>query len=62
MGTNIQKVAIIGTGFLGTQIAILSACSGYKVSAYDIDEGAFHRALQKIKDFISIHCGHKQRF
>jgi 3-hydroxybutyryl-CoA dehydrogenase len=54
MGTNIRKVAVIGTGFLGTQIAILSACSGYKVSAYDIDEGSFNRALQNIKGLIKI--------
>lgn len=54
MGTNIQKVAVVGTGFLGTQIAILSACSGYKVSVYDIDEGSFNRALQNIKDLINI--------
>jgi 3-hydroxybutyryl-CoA dehydrogenase len=52
MGKNIQKVALVGTGFLGTQIAILSTCFGYKVSVYDIDEGAFHRALQNIVDFI----------
>ena len=54
MGTNIRKVAVIGTGFLGTQIAILSACSGYKVSAYDIDEGSFNRAVQNIKGLIKI--------
>jgi 3-hydroxybutyryl-CoA dehydrogenase len=54
MGTNIQKVAVVGTGFLGTQIAILSACFGYKVAVYDIDEGSFNRALQNIKDLIKI--------
>lgn len=54
MGTNIQKVAVIATGFLGTQIAILSACFGYKVSAYDIDDRSFNRALQNIKGLIKI--------
>lgn len=54
MGTNIRKVAVIGTGFLGTQIAILSAGSGYKVSAYDIDDRSFNRALQNIKGLIKI--------
>jgi 3-hydroxybutyryl-CoA dehydrogenase len=54
MGKNIQKVALVGTGFLGTQIAILSTCFGYKVSVYDIDEGSFNRALQNIKDLIKI--------
>lgn len=54
MGTNIRKVAVIGTGFLGTQIAILSACFGYKVSAYDVDDRSFNRALQNIKGLIKI--------
>lgn len=54
MEANIRKVAVIGTGFLGTQIAILSAGSGYKVSAYDIDDRSFNRALQNIKGLIKI--------
>jgi 3-hydroxybutyryl-CoA dehydrogenase len=41
---NIQKVAVIGTGTLGTQIAIQAACFGYAVSAYDIDRESFLRS------------------
>ena len=49
MEKKIHKVAIVGTGILGTQIAILAACFGYEVSAFDTDEGSFTRGLQKLK-------------
>lgn len=41
---NIQKVAVVGTGTLGTQIAIQTACFGYTVSAYDIDRESLPRS------------------
>ena len=37
MKPKIRKVAVIGTGTLGTQIAVHSAYHGYEVSAYDAD-------------------------
>ncbi|MCJ7546455.1 MAG: 3-hydroxyacyl-CoA dehydrogenase NAD-binding domain-containing protein [Deltaproteobacteria bacterium] len=41
---NFQKVAVIGTGTLGTQIAIQAACFGYTISAYDVDRESFLRS------------------
>jgi 3-hydroxybutyryl-CoA dehydrogenase len=52
MDKKIQKVAVVGTGTLGTQIAILSTCFGYEVSAFDIDEGSFNKVVQNLKSFI----------
>lgn len=54
MVDKIRKVSIIGTGTLGTQIAILAACYDYEVSAYDSDEGALEEALHKLKTTINI--------
>ena len=50
----IRKVAIIGTGTLGTQIAMLVASYGYEVSSYDIDEASFKRVLDTLKTSIKI--------
>jgi 3-hydroxybutyryl-CoA dehydrogenase len=41
---SIQKVAVIGTGTLGTQIAVQVARFGYTIAAYDIDRDAFARS------------------
>ena len=49
MEKKIQKVAVIGTGILGSQIAALSASFGYQVLTYDTDESSFHRGLQNIR-------------
>lgn len=45
----IQNVAVVGTGILGTQIAIQAACHQYRVTAYDIDDMAFARVLERLK-------------
>lgn len=50
MEKEIRRVAVIGTGTLGTQIAILAAFFGYEVSAYDTDEDSFGRVKQNLKD------------
>lgn len=50
MEKEIRRVAVVGTGTLGTQIAILAAFFGYEVSAYDTDEGSFGRVKQNLKD------------
>jgi 3-hydroxybutyryl-CoA dehydrogenase len=52
MVEKIQKVTVVGTGSLGTQIAILAACFDYQVFAYDTDEGSMNRALQNLKPLI----------
>jgi len=49
MENKIQKIAVIGTGTLGTQIAILAACYNYEVFVWDIDEGSFKSGMQKLK-------------
>jgi len=41
MGKEIRKVAVIGSGILGTQIAVQSAHFGYDVSVYDSDQESF---------------------
>jgi 3-hydroxybutyryl-CoA dehydrogenase len=61
MEKKIQKVAVVGTGTLGTQIAILAACFDYKVSVYDTDEGSFTRGLQNLKAVIEA-AGKKSAF
>ena len=48
MSQKIKKVAVIGTGLLGTQISMLSAYAGYKVSVYDTIAGAFDGTFKKL--------------
>jgi len=49
MEKKIRKVAVVGTGILGSQIAIVASCFDYQVFAYDRDEGSFERALEKVR-------------
>jgi len=49
MEGEIRRVAVVGTGTLGTQIAVLAACFGYDVSAYDPDKESFQRGLRNLK-------------
>jgi len=53
MTRKIRKVAVIGTGTLGTQIAVQSAFYGYIVAAYDPDEKSFDRTHQKLKSTLA---------
>ena len=57
MEEKIRKVAVIGTGLLGTQIAIQATCFGYEVSAHDPDEGSFNRVQQNLKASMKISGG-----
>jgi len=43
-----KNVVVIGTGMLGTQIAIQAACYGYNVKAYDEIVESFQKTFQKI--------------
>ena len=43
-----EHVAVVGSGILGTQIAMLAAYAGYKVCVYDIREGAFDETYAKL--------------
>ena len=48
MTQKIEKLAVVGTGLLGTQIAMMSAHAGYKVSVYDTISGAFDDTYNKL--------------
>jgi 3-hydroxybutyryl-CoA dehydrogenase len=48
MNKPFERIAVIGTGLLGTQIAMVSAYAGYKVSVYDTKEGAFNETYDKL--------------
>jgi len=52
MDRNIRKVAVIGTGVLGTQIAVQAAHFGYEVSTYDSDPQSFDRAQHALKSVL----------
>lgn len=54
---NIQKVAVVGTGTLGTQIAIQAARFGYTVSAYDVDKESFSRSQKHLTSLIKTTAG-----
>lgn len=45
----LKKVAVVGTGILGTQIAMIAAHRGYSVTVYDPREGAFQQTYEKIR-------------
>jgi len=50
--SQMKKVVVIGTGMLGTQIAIQAACYGYDVKAYDEVVESFQKTFQKIPGII----------
>lgn len=50
MNKEIKIVAVIGTGTLGTQIAMQAANANYHVKIFDINEGSFQNTLNIIKD------------
>ncbi len=52
MDEKIQKVAVVGTGTLGTQIAVLTACFDYNVSVYDTDADSFRKAFENVKGLV----------
>jgi 3-hydroxybutyryl-CoA dehydrogenase len=45
----LRKIALVGTGILGTQIALLAVNAGYEVMAYDQREGVFEQTYNKIQ-------------
>lgn len=47
-----QKVAVIGSGTIGSSWALFFALRGFIVSLYDIDENTHLQAISKIKDNI----------
>ncbi len=53
MDPQIRKMAVIGTGILGTQIAVQAAHFGCEVSAYDADKESFGRAHKNLRSALS---------
>ena len=50
MDKPIRKVAVVGTGVLGTQIAVLTASFDYEVFAYDTNEQSFKKGIENIRN------------
>ncbi len=46
------KLCIVGSGFLGTQIGVLSARNGYIVSMHDVSEKAFDVSKNSVDEYI----------
>ncbi len=49
MGKPLEKVAVVGTGILGAQIAMLAVHAGYRVKIFDPREEAFIETYNKIQ-------------
>jgi len=49
MAKPFQRVAVVGTGTLGAQIALLAANAGYSVNVFDQQPGAFDDMIQKLQ-------------
>lgn len=49
MSKPLNRVTVIGTGTLGTQIALLAAHTGYQVKIYDVREGTFKETLETLR-------------
>ncbi|MBH0008632.1 3-hydroxyacyl-CoA dehydrogenase [Salinibacterium sp. UTAS2018] len=50
--TNIQRVTVLGTGVLGSQIAFQTAYSGFNVVAYDINDDALEKARERFTGLV----------
>jgi len=53
--TKINKVTILGTGVMGSQIAFQIAYSGFDVSAYDINEEILDQARKKFAHLAAVY-------
>lgn len=54
MDNKIKKVAVVGTGTLGTQIAIQCAAYGYEVKSYDQNPESFSQTIPKVLRMMKI--------
>jgi 3-hydroxybutyryl-CoA dehydrogenase len=52
MNNPLERVAVIGTGILGAQIALLAAEAGYEVKTYDPRPGALMETIGKLREDI----------
>jgi 3-hydroxybutyryl-CoA dehydrogenase len=46
----IKKISVIGSGAMGSQIAMVSALAGFEVSLQDLNEQALEKAEKELKD------------
>lgn len=53
--SSIRKVAILGTGVLGAQIAFQTAYSGFATTAYDITEDTLTKARERFAGLVTIY-------
>jgi len=49
----IEKVAVVGSGFMGARIALRSALNGFPASMYDIDQDALGKAKEMQENELS---------
>ncbi len=49
MNEPIKKIAVVGTGTLGAQIALLASNAGYRVAIFDQQTGAFDEMIAKLQ-------------
>lgn len=49
----IEKVAVIGSGFMGYQIALRNAVKGFTVSMYDLEEEALEKTKENQENVLS---------
>ena len=56
MEKGIQKVSIVGSGFMGTQIAMRAAMYGYPVRLHDMKEAVLESAKKSVDFFIPAQC------
>ncbi|MGV9613644.1 3-hydroxyacyl-CoA dehydrogenase [Nocardia xishanensis] len=55
MTIDIRKVAVLGTGVLGSQIAFQTAFRGFEVTAYDIDDKALAVAEERFHKLAAVY-------
>ena len=49
---SIKQVAIVGAGYMGTQIGVLCARYGYPVTIYDVSDEALNNSEQAVNDYL----------
>ena len=52
-----NKIAVVGTGTLGAQIAMLASNAGYDVTIFDRQTGAFDAMMEKLHADLNIQAG-----
>src|SRR3954468_19834580 len=49
----VQRVAVVGAGTMGTGIAQVAARAGYRTELFDVAPGAAHKALERVSESLS---------